>query len=220
MALAIAQTLAFQSSGYLGDNPLVSASVSLPANSLVIVTTGSAGYLGGEHIPNTPTNTGTSLTWNAAAGNGNSDGSGWMTSGIWWAKNTSAQSITISVYYNYSEGYDVWRVLSGYVITGHNTTTPIGAVVSGSTSLTTTASNSLALLGITDESPTATTSSNMTATTVSGGGNSFLAYASVASPSAFNASLTGSFTIPAFEMVEILAAPTATVKMSVGMLTL
>ena len=208
MALAIAQTLAFQVSGYLGTNPLVSASVSLPADSLVIVTTGSVAYLDTYHTANTPTNTGTALTWALVNTNENDDGSGYTQSQIWYAKNTTAQTITISVYYNTTSGYDVHRVLSGYVITGHNTTTPIGNITAASLVLNVSTSNALALLAITDESGTATTSSNMVETTVTGSGayNSFLAYQPVASPGNFTAVVAGTFTIPAYVMGEVKAA--------------
>ena len=221
MALAVVQTLTFQSSGYLGTNPLVSASVSLPANSLVIVTTGSVSFLDWYHTANTPTNTGTALTWALVNTHENDDGSGYVQSQIWYAKNTTAQTITISVYYNPTGGYDVQRVLCGYVITGHNLTTPIGSTNIGSLSLNTANSNSLALLSISDVNTTALTSSNMVETTTfTASGNALLAYEPVASPSTFTASITGSLSTPASVMGEIKVAASGAAKLSVGMLTL
>lgn len=220
MALAIAQTLAFQTAPYLGTNPLVSASVSLPANSLVIVTTGSVSYLDTYHTANTPTNTGTALTWALVNTNENDDGSGYVQSQIWYAKNTAAQTITISVYYNPTAGYDVQRALCGYVITGHDLTTPIGNTNIGGLSLNVSSSNALALLSITDTSTTALTSSNMVETTVStSSGTALLAYEPVASPGNFTASVSRALALPASVTGEIKVAASGTAHTAAGTAT-
>jgi hypothetical protein len=220
VALAIAQTLAFQTSPYTGTNPLVSASVSLPANSLVIVTTGSVSYLDTYHTANTPTNTGTALTWALVNTNENDDGSGYVQSQIWYAKNTTAQTITISVYYDPTGGFDVQRSLCGYVITGHDLTTPIGTTNIGSLSLSVASSDALALLSITDTSTTALTSSNMVETTVStASGTAILAYQPVASPGTFTASVSRGLSLPASVMGEIKVASSGTAHTAAGTAT-
>jgi hypothetical protein len=213
MALTLSSTISFAFRGYVAIGTVTTASVSLPANSLVVVVAGHSGAIdsggGGYGYAGTPTNTGTALTWTYASGALNNDGTYYDSVSFFWAKNTSAQTVTITSNFTSGADFPVLSVVAGYVFTGHKTTTPVGAVGGGNTgTITTTAAGSYVVSGIVDGSSTTYTSSNMTYQVVSdSNADGFAAYASKPTAGSFTASYaSGSFFAPAYEIIEVLAA--------------
>ena len=208
MALALSSTISFVKRDYYAGGTVTTASVSLPANSLVVIVVGNSTALDDYFYGQTPTNTGTALTWNVASGSQNDDGSNYQSVGFYWAKNTSAQTVTISSYFDGLGAFPVLSAIAGYVFTGHNTTTPIGATGGGQTgTITTTAAGSYVVSGIIDTGAATYTSSNMTYQTIANGSaDAFSAYASRPTAGSFTASYaSGPFAVPAYEIIEILA---------------
>ena len=223
MALALSSTIALVKLDYPATGNLTTASVSLPANSLVVVVAGNYTAIDDFTYAGTPTNTGTALTWTWVSGDFQTDGTLFCSLGFWYAKNTSAQTVTITSTFSTSAGlYPLFSFLGGYVFTGHNTTTPSGAIGGGNTgTITTTAAGSYVVSGIVDVGNTTYTSSNMTYQALQNEqGTAFTAYASRPTAGSFTASYaSGPFAVAAYEIIEILAAGGAA-KLSVGMLTL
>jgi len=224
VALALSSTIALVKLDYSALGSLTTASVSLPANSLVVVVAGNYTAIDDFSYAGTPTNTGTALTWTFVSGAQNTDGTLFCSLGFWYAKNTSAQTVTITS--NFSTlfgGYSLLSFLGGYVFTGHNTTTPSGATGGGNTgTITTTGAGSYVVSGIADQGTATYTSSNMTYQAIANSqGDGFSAYASRPTAGSFTASYAnGPFAVPAYEIIEILAASSGTAKLSVDMLTL
>lgn len=224
MALTLSSTISFvQIAGYPATGNLTTASVSLPANSLVVIVGGHYGALTDYGYTGTPTNTGTALTWNYSSGALNNDGTNYNSVAFFWAKNTSAQTVTITSNFVSFADFPVFSAIAGYVFTGHNTTTPIGAVGGGNTgTITTTAADSYVVSGIIDAGATTYTSSNMTYQTIANSsGDGFAAYASRPTAGSFTASYaSGPFTVPAYEIIEILAAGGGTAHTASGTSTI
>jgi len=209
MALALSSTIALVKLDYVALGNLTTASVSLPANSLVVVVAGNYTAIDDYSYAGTPTNTGTALTWTYVSGALTDDGSSFCSLAFWYAKNTSAQTVTITSNFNGAGMFPVFSFLGGYVFTGHNTTTPSGAIGGGNTStITTTGAGSYVVSGIADVGSATYTSSNMTYQAIANSsGDSFTAYASRPTAGSFTASYAnGPFNVPAYEIIEILAA--------------
>ncbi len=222
MALALSSTISFTKIDYYAGGTVTTGSVSLPANSLIVIVAGNSTAVDDYFYAGTPTNTGTALTWNVVSGSQNDDGTNYQSLGFFWAKNTSAQTVTITSNFDGLGTFPVLSAISGYVFTGHNTTTPIGAIGGGQTgTITTTASGSYVVSGIIDTGASNYTSSNMTYQTIANtAADAFAAYASRPATGSFTASYaSGPFVAPAYEIIEILAAG-GDAKLSVGMLTL
>ena len=224
MALALSSTIGFVNIEYPNAVGTVSTgSVSLPANSLIVIVAGHDGVGTDYGYPGTLTNTGTALTWTYASGALNDDGSYYNSLQIWYAKNTSAQTVNISSTFTSGADFPVLSAMAGYVFTGHNTTTPIGAVGGGNTgTITTTAAGSYVVSGIIDFGSATYTSSNMTyqVATIGAYASAFAAYASRPTAGSFTASYaSGSFTVPAYEIIEILAAGGGTAHTAAGTAT-
>jgi len=97
MALTLSSTISFVSREYpTAVGTVTTASISLPANSLIVIVAGHDGVDADYGYPSMPTNTGTALTWTYASGALNDDGSYYNTLQFWYAKNTSAQTVTIT----------------------------------------------------------------------------------------------------------------------------
>lgn len=208
MALALSSTISFVKLDYPAIGNLTTASVSLPANSLVVIVAGHDGAITDYGYAGTPTNTGTALTWNYASGALNDDGTLYNSVSFFWAKNTSAQTVTITSNFSSGADFPLLSAIAGYVFTGHNTTTPIGAVGGGQTgTITTTAAGSYVVSGIIDGGTATYTSSNMTYQTIANSSaDAFAAYASKSTAGSFTASYaSGPFAVPAYEIIEILA---------------
>lgn len=208
MALALSSTISFVKLDYPAIGNLTTASVSLPANSLVVIVAGHDGAITDYGYAGTPTNTGTALTWNYASGALNDDGTLYNSVSFFWAKNTSAQTVTITSNFSSGADFPLLSAMAGYVFTGHNTTTPIGAVGGGNTgTITTTAAGSYVVSGIIDNGTATYTSSNMTYQTIANtAADAFAAYASRPTAGSFTASYaSGPFAVPAYEIIEILA---------------
>lgn len=130
MALAIdASTPAIATNSVGATAPLTTASFTPPANSLLLVRW--AGNSVGGVNPSAPTITdslGTPLTynlvaWQSRADSPTVDGQ----SAAWWAKVSSSTAMTVTVTSGVSGSTNRQAALHVTVLTGHDTTTPIGA---------------------------------------------------------------------------------------------